>query len=139
MRLQKLAASTTGSSLSTFHCIIQTQCDCLLGCSGLPTSTRPISLDSTSSIVQIIFPRLDILIHPFRNFEECSLHAFSRFRTRLDISHHTLSPAPFFGFFLGDCSPVVACLVCEIALVAHQYYNDILLCDLAQIMQPPCC
>jgi hypothetical protein len=130
------AASTSHASLATFHGIIHTQRHGLLGLSSLAASTSAIALDSTPSIIQIVFAGLDVLVDPFGNLEEGSLDTFSWFGTRLDVAHHTLSSAPVFGFFLGDCAPVVALLVREIALIADKDDDDVLVGDLAEIIQP---
>ena len=138
MSLEASAASTSHAPLSTFHGIVHAQCNRLLGRSSLAPPAGAITLDATSPIIQIVFARLDILVDSFGHLEEGSLDTLSGLGARLDVAHHTLSAAPVLGFFLGDGAPIVVALllVREIALVADEDDDDVLVGDLAEIVEP---
>lgn len=109
---------------------------------GTPSRTRP--LYPTPPIIQIILPSLDILMDPLRHPDKSPLDIIPTLRARLDVLQHAISSTPLLGLFAGDLSLVLRIAGCdgrggrEVRLVAHEDDDDVVLGDLAQVVEPGC-
>ncbi|KAI7092162.1 hypothetical protein KC356_g138 [Hortaea werneckii] len=106
------------------------------------TTSRTRALHSAPSIIQIVLPSLDILMDPLRHPHKSPLDIIPALRARLDVLQHAIRPTPLLGLFAGDLSLVLRVAGCdgrgrrEVGLVANQDDDDVVLGDLAQVVEP---
>lgn len=108
------------------------------------TSTRTRPLHPTPPIIQIILPGLNILMDPLRYSDKSSLDIIPTLRARLDVLQDAIGSTPLLGLFTGDLSLVLRIAGRdgrgrgEVGLVADEDDDDVVLGDLAQVVEPGC-